>query len=151
MNFTQREKTIISVAATVCIICFICYTFIHIIYYHQLGQSDLNFLPDSTVPFEINFIKTSIYFCCISFLTLLYYSIKKVIYNHKTYSKNKFFHISILVIILFLFVYNPFSIEYIFNHPYITNYVILLDFIHFSGIVFLFFFLFKSMENNIRQ
>ncbi|MCP4181061.1 MAG: hypothetical protein GY756_25130 [bacterium] len=145
-KLSQKDKLIILIASTICMICFVGYTLAHLFYYNQAGHSGLNILSDGTLPYQIIYLKVSIYFIFISLLILLYYSIRKAHYNHKIHSKNKTFHVFAFIIFLFIIIYNPISFSYTFAHPHVATYVTFWNTIHFLGMIFILFFLFKTLN-----
>ncbi len=125
------------------IICFLFLTFAHIIFFDELSYSNYNYLPvscESRVVFLI--IDYVLFFY---FVHLIYFSIKKIIFNARRERKSHFFYVSILISLLFLTFYNPISIFYLFNSN-IYNYVVMWDLTHFIGVIFIVVYLLKIYE-----
>ncbi len=121
-----------------------------------LAAYTINTLADrSYIPYSEYYMNVSVrnvdinlsYFCSVSLLILLFYIIKGIYNAIKRKCNIYFFLISLVCIIPFLCVYNPFFAVY--SHKiHIESDVFLWNTVHFIGIVLTITFIFKIFKSN---
>ncbi|HJO95034.1 MAG TPA: hypothetical protein QF753_16685 [Victivallales bacterium] len=116
MKLKKNDKFFFISASAVCIFSLILYTIIHIIYYNPKTYSVYNLLPEDAMSGQVIFQKILSYIICVGFLILLFYAVKKYIYNYRYKLKSKFLDkIVIFIFLCFIAIDSPFIQKYIFT------------------------------------
>jgi hypothetical protein len=138
MKFTNTDKTISIIFSAISILSFFTFTFFHIFNVVGINQPKLFGVTKLSDPFT--YVD---WFCFIGLAGLLYISFKGIFIRHYKRSLKIFFLISSIIILCFIYVYNPFF----YTAPLSFN-TIFWIIVHFTGIVLIIIFLMKVLGEN---
>ncbi|MCP4177885.1 MAG: hypothetical protein GY756_08975 [bacterium] len=138
MKFTKNDKIITVIFSIISIFSFFTLTAFHIFNIRGIGDPKLFRLIKLNDPYI--YLNLS---CFIGFLGLLYISLKGVFLRHYNKSKKSFFRITTIIILCFMYVYNPFFYVVPF-YPGAIFWIV----VHFTGIVLIIIFLMKTLSED---
>ncbi|MCP4176460.1 MAG: hypothetical protein GY756_01730 [bacterium] len=146
--FSKKEKLIILVSCIICVVVPMIFTIDHIFFYNQEFYSPVDYISQKYILVQVNSLRVISFIYFISLLTMIYFVIKKIIYNRRRFISTKFFKALLILITFYAVVYSPLGVAYSLGHPSVGALVVFWDIIHFIGIAFILAFLFRVISEN---
>ncbi|HJO92728.1 MAG TPA: hypothetical protein QF753_04950 [Victivallales bacterium] len=138
--YNTAESLILLVTSIICIVSFVAYSVLHLLNYSAMSYR--MFLHKPAIMLDHQIIT---YFCFISLLILLYFSLKGFWKCRK--NKPVFFIVFVILFLLAIFINNPIE-EYLYLNSLISGQIIIWDGFNFIGIAAVASFAFSVLHYN---